>query len=573
MTHPRNKTCLALLFIMLAFNNVILAQNESSIKIISNSVVCDNDTALLFIKSSNIDGNITYFWSTNKTKNEFTGDTLLLPISFDANSEPIRIFCKAFIEKSGTNTILYDTLDITVAKNPEIDNSIKSFVNGDEIFLEAPYIDNYIYEWTSPSKNKKLGNIARFTDLKPQDFGEYKLIITDKNSQCSSSYTTNVKSEETKEVNVFGSTDDVDIPSNLYREIQKDVPIYECNITGENKANTYLIAYPGYKFTIIGEIDDDYIIRFWKWKENLKKESAKTQEFNKNGFIFRYEVQDKRIKGRILNAETDDPVPGYTVVIKGTTNGTITNYNGEFTLLVEHFPVELTGSLAGYKAESYLINHPSEEKNNFLGSGRLLNDVYYYEKRDGVLNIDKYRYFRIKKTDVDFRSLSFLPVGIRNGWSFSAGTVLIPTKIRNTKDDEGNRHFEFSKDIGLGPFVGAKKRISRYKPNFLTGGISVGVSSVRLTSDNSNSTLTQSVQDVAAFTVAYGLVFEFDNVQIGLFTGKDKINNNETHGSSLGYDWTYQNEWWWSIGFGFEIISRPTKNKINNENSLLNKTN
>ncbi|WP_372932652.1 TonB-dependent receptor [Mariniphaga sediminis] len=42
-------------------------------------------------------------------------------------------------------------------------------------------------------------------------------------------------------------------------------------------------------------------------------------------------VQQKTVKGRVTD-ENGEPLPGVTVVIKGTTQGTVTNFNGEFNL-------------------------------------------------------------------------------------------------------------------------------------------------------------------------------------------------------------------------------------------------
>lgn len=43
--------------------------------------------------------------------------------------------------------------------------------------------------------------------------------------------------------------------------------------------------------------------------------------------------QQKAIRGKV-SSETGEPIPGATVMVQGTTVGTITDFNGEFTLSV-----------------------------------------------------------------------------------------------------------------------------------------------------------------------------------------------------------------------------------------------
>ncbi|MCE4563115.1 SusC/RagA family TonB-linked outer membrane protein [Maribellus sp. CM-23] len=45
-------------------------------------------------------------------------------------------------------------------------------------------------------------------------------------------------------------------------------------------------------------------------------------------------AQTKQISGKVTSAEDGTPIPGVSVVVKGTTNGTTTNFDGEFTFMV-----------------------------------------------------------------------------------------------------------------------------------------------------------------------------------------------------------------------------------------------
>jgi carbon monoxide dehydrogenase subunit G len=57
--------------------------------------------------------------------------------------------------------------------------------------------------------------------------------------------------------------------------------------------------------------------------------------------------QEKTIEGKIVVAETGEPTPGASIVIQGTTTGTVSDLNGEFKLIVEGNP-EILVSFVGY---------------------------------------------------------------------------------------------------------------------------------------------------------------------------------------------------------------------------------
>ncbi|MCC8170547.1 MAG: carboxypeptidase-like regulatory domain-containing protein, partial [Parabacteroides sp.] len=45
-------------------------------------------------------------------------------------------------------------------------------------------------------------------------------------------------------------------------------------------------------------------------------------------------AQTTQVTGTVISAEDGEPVIGASVVVKGTANGTVTDYNGEFRLSV-----------------------------------------------------------------------------------------------------------------------------------------------------------------------------------------------------------------------------------------------
>ncbi len=76
------------------------------------------------------------------------------------------------------------------------------------------------------------------------------------------------------------------------------------------------------------------------------------------------------ITGIVVDAETDEALIGASVVIDGTTHGTITDINGEFSLLVDPGDKKIIISYIGYISETYTVKVSEGETNN-LGEVQL----------------------------------------------------------------------------------------------------------------------------------------------------------------------------------------------------------
>src|SRR5260221_2453837 len=67
------------------------------------------------------------------------------------------------------------------------------------------------------------------------------------------------------------------------------------------------------------------------------------------------------IKGAIKDKETNEPLPGVNIIVKGTVAGTITNLKGEFNLQLKgEFPITISASFIGYKSEEVIIVHQDQ---------------------------------------------------------------------------------------------------------------------------------------------------------------------------------------------------------------------
>ena len=78
-------------------------------------------------------------------------------------------------------------------------------------------------------------------------------------------------------------------------------------------------------------------------------------------------AQDIQVKGTVVSGSDNEPLPGVNVVVKGTTNGGITDLDGNFTLSV---PADATLSVTyiGFKSQEVAVKRPEVFKN--YSSGR-----------------------------------------------------------------------------------------------------------------------------------------------------------------------------------------------------------
>jgi TonB-dependent SusC/RagA subfamily outer membrane receptor len=72
-----------------------------------------------------------------------------------------------------------------------------------------------------------------------------------------------------------------------------------------------------------------------------------------------YKIADVEVSGQVKD-ETGAPLPGVNVVEKGTTNGTVTDVNGQYRLRVSNEKAVLTFSFIGYIKQDILLNGKSQ---------------------------------------------------------------------------------------------------------------------------------------------------------------------------------------------------------------------
>ncbi len=77
--------------------------------------------------------------------------------------------------------------------------------------------------------------------------------------------------------------------------------------------------------------------------------------------IYSQESEKTIIKGTVTDANTGDPVPYVSVLLKGTSVGTITDRNGKYLIKTNVKATEVRFSFIGYETEVRSIRNGAEQ--------------------------------------------------------------------------------------------------------------------------------------------------------------------------------------------------------------------
>jgi hypothetical protein len=160
-------------------------------------------------------------------------------------------------------------------------------------------------------------------------------------------------------------------------------------------------------------------------------------------------------------------------------------------------------------------------------------------------DIEQYKYFLITKAQLDFKAM---PANTQR-YAFTLGSVITPLKLRIDP-------FDFSKDFTMGTTFGIRYTKSDYAPVSFSALLGMGVSSVSLDSFSTSGKI-RNRQEALAFTPSMGVMIEFGNAQVGIFTGIDMLSSNNSNFDS----YIYKNKPWISIGLGYSIFSASSSKK------------
>ncbi|WP_299112619.1 carboxypeptidase-like regulatory domain-containing protein [uncultured Winogradskyella sp.] len=81
------------------------------------------------------------------------------------------------------------------------------------------------------------------------------------------------------------------------------------------------------------------------------------------------------IKGKVIDAEMNSPLPGANVLEKGTTNGVTTDFEGTFTLTTQSDSGEIVISYVGYESKTIQFNGDADLGTIALNSDNSLDEV------------------------------------------------------------------------------------------------------------------------------------------------------------------------------------------------------
>jgi len=104
----------------------------------------------------------------------------------------------------------------------------------------------------------------------------------------------------------------------------------------------------------------DYLFRKFKEKETKSYSRKIYQVLLLVLFVFNGLVtfaQNRTISGTVTDGALGSPLPGVTILEKGTTNGTTTDFDGQFSLSVSNSNATLVFSYVGYKTQEVPLNN------------------------------------------------------------------------------------------------------------------------------------------------------------------------------------------------------------------------
>ncbi len=115
-------------------------------------------------------------------------------------------------------------------------------------------------------------------------------------------------------------------------------------------------------------------------KAEQKENSKKTKETGNK------KIQDLEIKGQVLDNK-NTPLSGANVIEKGTSNGVITDFDGNFSITVSNINAVLAISYVGFESTEVKINSSSEKLRIVLKEGGFVLDDIVVTARKRVENV------------------------------------------------------------------------------------------------------------------------------------------------------------------------------------------
>ena len=94
-----------------------------------------------------------------------------------------------------------------------------------------------------------------------------------------------------------------------------------------------------------------------------------------NDVVIEIASQDRNVTGTVKEEETGEAIPGANVVIKGTSNGTVTDFDGNYSLSFSDEAAVLVYSFVGYKTEEVEVGNQSVIDVNLASDVTALSEI------------------------------------------------------------------------------------------------------------------------------------------------------------------------------------------------------
>ncbi len=85
-------------------------------------------------------------------------------------------------------------------------------------------------------------------------------------------------------------------------------------------------------------------------------------------------MAQQKISGKVTDVTNDDPLPGVSIVIKGTTEGTVTDYDGNYSISVEKGSI-IVFSFIGFDEQETMVDNQSVVNVQLKPTVEMLNEV------------------------------------------------------------------------------------------------------------------------------------------------------------------------------------------------------
>ncbi|MBN1790005.1 MAG: TonB-dependent receptor [Bacteroidales bacterium] len=142
--------------------------------------------------------------------------------------------------------------------------------------------------------------------------------------------------------------------------------------------------------------------------DNLFKGSKVSYKILENNLVvigLVSELQQQKITGRVIDASSGDPLPGVYIMIKGTTQGVISDVNGRYSIDVSEPGTVLVFSFVGYNTEEVTLQNQQEINVSLTPDIKALEEIVVVgygavKKSDLTGSVSSIKYEDFKKSSL-----------------------------------------------------------------------------------------------------------------------------------------------------------------------------